>query len=97
MATAQWQTLDKPEQPAYERGAVHSPEHYNQGDIECIDALRSALGDSGFIAFCRGNVIKYVWRVVDKGAATTDAEKAAVYLQWMQDALNNRPLTKRGR
>ena len=41
---------------------VNSPPHYNQGDIECIDAIRSALGTEGFKAYCRGSAIKYLWR-----------------------------------
>ena len=56
-----------------------NPDHYKQGDIECIDAIRAALGDYGFTAFCRGNVMKYVWRAGLKGDPTEDLEKAAWY------------------
>lgn len=38
---------------------VNHPSHYTNGDIECIDAIRAALGKEGFIAYCRGNAIKY--------------------------------------
>jgi hypothetical protein len=63
---------------------VH-PAHYNQGDIECIDALRSSLGPEGFAAFCAGNVIKYVWRYGQKDGLH-DLKKAAAYLAWLQEA-----------
>lgn len=62
-----------------------NPPHYKDSDngIECIDAIRAALGRDGFIAFLRGQVIKYSWRLGKKGAAVTDAEKA----QWYQAKL----------
>lgn len=41
---------------------VESPSHYTQGEIECIDAIRSALTPEEFRGFCKGNVFKYMWR-----------------------------------
>ncbi len=70
----------------YERSdPVHAPSHYTQdGDIECIDAIRAALGRDGFIAFCRGNILKYLWRLLDKHEkGSVDAEKARKYLDWI--------------
>ncbi|WP_277070987.1 DUF3310 domain-containing protein [Slackia exigua] len=64
--------------------AVEHPAHYTAGDVECIDAIRSALGD-GFADYCLGNVIKYVWRHRMKGGAE-DLEKARVYLDWAIEA-----------
>jgi len=67
--------------------AVENPDHYNQGTIECIDAIESALGKEGFEAFCRGNAIKYLWRAHHKGNFDQDLDKAQWYLkkikQWM--------------
>jgi hypothetical protein len=62
-------------------------DHYQHGDIECIDALRSALGPEGFRGFCSGNVIKYVWRYRRKvkEAPAADLEKARDYLNWLID------------
>lgn len=64
---------------------VQRPQHYADTDngIECIDAIRAALGREGFIAFLRGQVIKYSWRLGKKDKAVTDAEKA----QWYQAKL----------
>jgi len=59
---------------------VNHPPHYTQGGIECIDAIRAALGDDGFRAYCRGAAIKYLWRGPLKGAETQDYEKARWYL-----------------
>ena len=59
--------------------AVNSPSHYRQGDIECIDAIRAALGEDGFRAFCIGNAIKYHWRADHKGKRAEDLAKAVWY------------------
>ena len=61
-----------------------SPEHYQQGGIECIDAIRAALGTEGFRAYCTGNVIKYTWRHRHKNGVE-DLRKAQVYLGWLLD------------
>ena len=57
---------------------VNHPPHYNQGGIECLEAIKAALGD-GFVAYLRGNVIKYLWRCEHKGGIE-DLKKAAFYL-----------------
>lgn len=59
---------------------VNHPPHYNQGSIECIDAIRAALGDDAFISYCLGNAIKYVWRSPYKGHKQQDLQKAIWYL-----------------
>ena len=64
-----------------EQNAPTSPNHYKQGDIECIDAIRAALGKEGFEAYCIGNVIKYSWRYKHKNGLE-DLKKARVYLNW---------------
>lgn len=60
---------------------VHRPAHYNLNDmgIEAVDAIRAALGEEGFRAYCRGNVIKYSWRAENKGNVKQDMAKAAWY------------------
>jgi len=69
---------------------IHEPKHYTQGDIECIEAIRAALGKEGFIAFCRGNSIKYLWRILDKhDDASKDARKCRQYLDWIIEEIEN--------
>lgn len=72
---------------------VNHPDHYAATDngIECIDAIRAALGRDGFIAFLRGQVIKYSWRLGKKGAAVTDAEKAQWYQAKLVEVLHETP------
>ena len=61
---------------------VEQPSHYLTDGMECIDAIRSALGPDGFRAYCRGCAMKYVWRAGKKGDSKTDLAKAAKYLEF---------------
>jgi hypothetical protein len=58
---------------------VNHPEHYNQGDVECIDAIESALSAEEFRGYCKGNAVKYIWREAMKGKDES-FEKAIWYL-----------------
>ena len=62
---------------------VNHPPHYTQGEVECIDAIRSALGINGFHAYCKGQVMKYLWRADHKGNRTEDLRKAQWYTERM--------------
>lgn len=57
---------------------VNHPPHYCQGGMECIQALE-ALGIAE--DYCRGNALKYLWRLKDKGKAVEDARKAKWYVE----------------
>ena len=59
---------------------INQPEHYRQGEIECIDAIEAALTPEEFRGFCKGNVLKYVWRERHKTGAESLA-KAEWYLR----------------
>ena len=58
---------------------VNQPDHYRQGEIECIDAIAAALTPDEFRGYCKGNVLKYVWRERHKGNAQS-LKKARWYL-----------------
>lgn len=58
---------------------VIHPDHYNQGEIECIDAMISAYGVEAVKSFCLCNAFKYVWRTRDKNGEE-DIKKAQWYL-----------------
>ena len=65
--------------PTAEPDMVNHPLHYQSDNgIECIDAIWAALGREGFIAYCRGSAIKYLWR--DKVNNVEDRNKAAWYI-----------------
>lgn len=54
--------------------------YYNQGGIECIDAMLSAFGEEAVKDFCLLNAFKYLWRCRDKNG-TQDLEKAKWYIE----------------
>ena len=65
--------------------AVQHPSHYTQGGIECIEAIRASMTADGFCDYCKGNIIKYIWRWRDKGGVE-DLRKASVHLNWLINA-----------
>lgn len=69
---------------------VNHPNHYTQGDIECIDALAAATKNlSGIEAICTANAIKYLWRWKEKGGIQ-DLEKAIWYINKLKEIQNER-------
>ena len=62
---------------------VAAPEHYRQGQIECIDAIRESMSAADFAGYCKGNVIKYTWRAHNHNEVPlVHLNKAADYLRW---------------
>jgi hypothetical protein len=59
---------------------VTRPAHYTAGKVESIDAIESALGRDGSVAYCIGNAMKYLNRMGKKDDAVQDARKARWYL-----------------
>ena len=64
-----------------------NPSHYKTGEIECIDAIRSALGPERFEGFLARECTQIRWRYTHKGGAE-DLEKAKVYMGWLLDSTN---------
>lgn len=58
---------------------VDHPKHYNQGSIECIDAMIAAFGKETVEHFCICNAFKYLWRSEFKNGSE-DIKKALWYL-----------------
>lgn len=67
---------------------VKHPDHYTQGGIECIEAIKGMTGD-GFADYLRGNILKYLWRYKHKNGRE-DLLKARQYLDWL---IENTPKT----
>lgn len=59
---------------------VNHPSHYNQGDIECIDAMTAAFGKEAVAHFCICNTFKYIWRTEHKNGEE-DIDKALWYFR----------------
>lgn len=57
-----------------------NPQHYKNGEVECIEAIKSAVvGKDGFAGYLTGNLLKYVWRYESKNGVE-DLEKGLWYL-----------------
>lgn len=63
---------------------VNNPDHYTQGGIECIEAIKAALTPEEFRGYCKGNIIKYAWRERFKNG-DEDLEKLKKYADFALD------------
>ena len=59
---------------------VNNPDHYNTGNIECIEAIEESMSSEAFKGYLKGNCMKYLWRYDYKGKPIEDLEKAQWYL-----------------
>ena len=66
---------------------ISKPKHYTQGNVECLDAIDSMLEESSRIDFYRTQIVKYMWRLRDKGDSLKDAKKAQFYLDRLIEKL----------
>lgn len=70
-------------EPTVVTNMVDRPPHYNNSDIECIDAMK-AMADGSEIephaAYCWQNAFKYLWRWPYKHKPIEDLKKARWYL-----------------
>ena len=63
---------------------VNQPPHYNNGNVECIEAIEASMSPDEFAGYLKGNCLKYLWRYRYKGNPLTDLNKA----QWYLNKLN---------
>lgn len=63
-----------------EEDPVNKAIHYNDGGIECIDAIEASMTPIEYAGFLKGQVLKYLWRYRLKGKPVEDLKKARYYL-----------------
>ena len=81
----EWECLQKRiEQGTQQADPVNNPSHYNQGGIECIEAIKASMSGEEFAGYLKGNVQKYVFRYRNKGNPVQDLAKAKWYLEKLQ-------------
>ena len=71
---------DKQQEPPKQADAVNHPSHYCNGGVECIDAIKASMETLEFRGYCKGNILKYIWRYGNKGGLE-DLKKARWYLE----------------
>ena len=68
---------------------INNPNHYKLScGVESIEIIKRVLGLKGFMAFCLGNILKYLIRA-EKKNKTEDYKKAAKYLEWVIERDNH--------
>lgn len=77
---------DKLEDP---REVMHPSHYINEEGNECKDTIRTVLCKDGFLDYCRGAVIKYIWRYKDKENPIKDLKKAKQYIDMMIEELGD--------
>lgn len=60
---------------------VESPDYYNTGKKECIEAMEDEFGTHEVAIFAKLNAFKYMYRQGNKGPADTDIRKAQWYIE----------------
>ena len=60
---------------------VNNPKHYTFGEVECLDAIESALTPEEYRGYLKGVIMKYIWRSELKGEPVQDILKAEFYLK----------------
>ena len=80
-----WAEPAEREAEEYEEDNVCNPEHYNTGNIECIEAIEESMSSVAYKGYLKGNSMKYLWRYDYKGKQVEDLQKAGWYLNKLTD------------
>ena len=60
---------------------VNHPNHYNNGNIECVTGIEASMSAEAYKGFLKGNIIKYIWRYEKKAKPVEDLQKCKWYLE----------------
>lgn len=63
--------------------------YYDAGGIETLDIIKAKLTPEEYQGYLKGNAIKYASRMAFKGTPERDAEKAAYYSHFLNEAMRN--------
>lgn len=66
---------------------INNAKHYQICGFNSIKIIEKILGKEGFVAFCLGNVLKYLIRA-EKKNKLEDYKKASKYLEWTIERCN---------
>ena len=75
-----WAEPAEREAEEYQEDNVCNPEHYNTGNIECIEAIEESMSSVAYKGYLKGNCMKYLWRYDYKGKQVEDLQKCQWYL-----------------
>jgi hypothetical protein len=67
---------------------VNRPDHYNNGAIEAIEAIKASMPEHEFNGYLKGNALKYLWRYDYKGKPIEDLRKCKWYIERLIKEIN---------
>ncbi len=67
---------------------VEKPDHYNNGAIEAIEAIKASMPENEFRGYLKGNALKYLWRYDYKGKPVEDLRKCRWYIERLIKEMN---------
>ena len=67
---------------------VEQPDHYNNGAIEAIEAIKASMPENEFRGYLKGNALKYLWRYDYKGKPVEDLRKCKWYIERLIKEMN---------
>jgi len=67
---------------------VEQPDHYNNGAIEAIEAIKASMPENDFRGYLKGNALKYLWRYDYKGKPVEDLRKCRWYIERLIKEMN---------
>jgi hypothetical protein len=67
---------------------VNRPDHYNNGAIEAIEAIKASMPEHEFNGYLKGNALKYLWRYDYKGKPIEDLRKCKWYIERLIKEMN---------
>jgi len=67
---------------------VEQPDHYNNGAIEAIEAIKASMPEQEFKGYLKGNALKYLWRYDYKGKPVEDLRKCRWYIERLIKEIN---------
>lgn len=67
---------------------VEKPDHYNNGAIEAIEAIKASMPENEFRGYLKGNALKYLWRYDYKGKPVEDLRKCRWYIDRLIKEMN---------
>ena len=81
----EWDLVRKPSKPV---DLVNRPDHYNNGAIEAIEAIKASMPEHEFNGYLKGNALKYLWRYDYKGKPVEDLGKCKWYIERLIKEIN---------
>jgi hypothetical protein len=78
-------------------GTTEAAKHYQVRFMQPIEIMQDFMTPEQLIGFLRGNIIKYVLRIGNKGSDREDAGKAYQYAEWLCQAMDGKKIVPGGK